>query len=133
MYKQGKYDRATNLLPGLGEPVKTIDISRDEQWVVATCPEYLLVFGTQMKNGKTGFETNMRNQKPELMKLTLSSKDIAKYKIKKIDFTPARFNSGDQTQEESIVTSTGPFLITWNFLKVKKGALQTYKLTRLQE
>mmetsp|Transcript_38581 Transcript_38581/g.28462 ORF Transcript_38581/g.28462 Transcript_38581/m.28462 type:complete len:82 (+) Transcript_38581:397-642(+) len=74
-----------------------------------------------------------KDSKPEPVKLCLQSKDTAKFKITKIDFTPARFNVGENCQEDSIVTSTGPFLITWNFEKVKKGDLKSYKIIKLSE
>jgi hypothetical protein len=43
-----------------------------------------------------------------------------------ISFTAARFNTGDD-MEKTIVTSTGPYVITWNFRRVKAG--QTYDYT----
>lgn len=58
---------------------------------------------------------------------------MAKYGIKEVNFTPARFNNGDNVNEDSIVTSTGQFLVTWNFLKVRKGHLMSYKITKLPQ
>ena len=53
--------------------------------------------------------------------------DIAKYKIKCLDLKPAKFNNfGSNGEESSIVTSTGDILVTWNFMKVKKGILNQY-------
>ena len=61
-------------------------------------------------------------------------KDIVKYQIKRVDFTPAKFNNGDMVSDTSIVSSTGKFLITWNFEKVKKGHLRGgYKIKHLHE
>jgi hypothetical protein len=135
LYKEGNFSRANNLLPGIGEPIKAFDVSLDGKWVIATCSTYLLVFSTEMANGKTGFETTMRGQKPVPKKLTINNKDIAKYKIRSVDFTPARFNNGDSSHinQDSIVTSVGPYLITWNFLKVQKGHLQSYKIAILPD
>ncbi len=52
--------------------------------------------------------------------LQLHVKDIAKYKINSINFTPAEFNNYNCSKGEhtSIVTSTGGFLITLNFKKI---------------
>jgi len=47
-----------------------------------------------------------------------------KHQIRYVNFTPAKFNNGDSIHETSIVTSTGKFLVTWNFEKVKKGHLR---------
>jgi hypothetical protein len=49
------------------------------------------------------------------LKLTLDQKDMIKNQMKNIDFTPGTFNNGDMINESSIVTSTGKFLVTWNF------------------
>lgn len=38
-----------------------------------------------------------------------------------VSFTPARFNTGQNEEEKTIVTSTGPYVITWNFRRVKNG------------
>ena len=38
-----------------------------------------------------------------------------------VSFTPAKFNTGVNEEEKTIVTSTGPYVITWNFRRVKNG------------
>jgi hypothetical protein len=40
-----------------------------------------------------------------------------------VSFTPARFNTNQNEEEKSIITSSGPFVVTWNFRKVKQGRL----------
>jgi len=49
-----------------------------------------------------------------------------------INFTSAKFNNGDNINETSIVSSTGDFLITWNFNFVKRGVLNKYKIKNLR-
>jgi hypothetical protein len=39
---------AKNLIPGFGEPIKSIDISLDKKWVLATCTTYLVVIPTEV-------------------------------------------------------------------------------------
>ena len=57
---------------------------------------------------------------------------MAKYRIGAIDFKPAKFNNFSANGEESsIVTSTGNFLITWNFKKVRRGVLNEYQVKEL--
>ena len=69
----------------------------------------------------------MGKEKPNPLKLQLKAQDIAKYKMTAIDFKPAKFNNFSAAgQESSIVTSTGNYLITWNFNKVKRGFLNQY-------
>ena len=36
---------------------------------------------------------------------------------------------GEGTNEQWIVTSTGPYIITWNFAAIKKGLKHTYTVT----
>lgn len=84
-------------------------------------------------NGKTGFEHRMGKEKPTPKKLQLHVKDIAKYKIKSVNFTPARFNNYNMSGGEhtSIVATTGQYLITWNFKKLQKGKLDCYKIQKI--
>lgn len=46
-----------------------------------------------------------------------------------ISFTPARFNTGED-MEKTIVTTTGPYVITWNFRRVKAGRLYDYTIKK---
>ena len=130
LYKQVGQNAKT-LLKGLGEPIKSIDVSLDGEWVLATCQTYLLVIPTTIESGKTGFEVPMGKEKPAPKKLSIKPQDRVKFKINEINFTPAKFNNGDHVSETSIVSSTGDFLITWNFNYVKRGVLNKYKIKKL--
>jgi hypothetical protein len=124
---------AKTYLPGFGEPIKSIEISKDQKWLLATFQTYLLVIPTENGEGVSGFEKSISKSKPEPFKLTIDPKDIVKNQIKQINFTPAKFNNGDDVHETSIVTSSGKFLVTWNFEKVKKGHLRGgYKIKNLK-
>jgi hypothetical protein len=46
-----------------------------------------------------------------------------------VSLTPARFNTGED-MEKTIVTSNGPYLITWNFRRVKSGHLTDYSIKK---
>jgi hypothetical protein len=46
-----------------------------------------------------------------------------------VNFTPAKFNIG-QNNEKWIVTSTGPYVITWNFRKVRQNILDEYQIKK---
>jgi hypothetical protein len=131
MYKECGQNAKT-LLPGLGEPIKSVDISLDEKWILATCQTYILVIPTDISDGNNGFNRSMGKEKPQPMKLTIAPNDIVKYQIDCINFTPARFNNGDNIQEDSIVTSVKNLLVTWNFAKVKRGVLRSYKIKTLE-
>lgn len=126
---------AKTLLPGLGDPIRSVDMSYDGKWVLATTQTYLLLISTVCENGKTGFEQRMGKEKPLPKKLQIHVKDLAKYRINHLDFTPARFNNFKESTMEhsSIVTSSGPYLITWNFKKVVKGHLKSYQIKKIDK
>lgn len=73
---------ANTLLPGLGDPITAIEVSRDGEWVLATTKTYLLIIPTMCSNGKTGFDHRMGKEKPMPRKLQLSPQDINRYGIK---------------------------------------------------
>lgn len=43
-----------------------------------------------------------------------------------------RFNQGGQV-ENAIVTSTGQYVIAWDFAKVKKGQLDKYEIKKYED
>ena len=47
-----------------------------------------------------------------------------------VSFTPARFNTGEGGEEKTIITSSGPFVVTWNFRRVKSGKLYDYNIKK---
>ena len=42
----------------------------------------------------------------------------------------SRFNMGEGQEENAIVTSTGQFVVAWDFAKVKKGHLDKYEIKK---
>lgn len=120
-------------LPGLGDPILGIDVSEDGSYVLATTAKYLLVIDTRVAGqSKIGFEKSMGKNKPKPRKLTIRNEDIVKHRMGSINFTTAHFNAGSSL-ERSIVTSTGPFLVVWNFRSIKLGRLESYKIRRYQD
>jgi hypothetical protein len=116
--------RAKTLLPGFGDHIKGIDVTADGHFVVATCKTYLLIVKTDMPDdSSTGFATPMGKNKPSPKRLQLLPEDLRKTGL--VDFRAARFNTGCDG-EVWIVTSTGRFLITWNFRRVQQGHLYDY-------
>eukprot|EP01083_Nonionella_stella_P085469 237035_1 len=124
--------RAKTLLPGLGDPITYVDVTSDGSWILCTTDQYLLCIPTVMPDGsqKSGFNVRMGKQKPVPLKLQLSPRDILRYNIARVQFTPAKFNTGDNITEQWIVTSTGEHIITWNFRKVKQGRTNRYTIKR---
>jgi len=89
------------------------------------------VVPTTTSEGTSGFARSMGKEKPTPFKLTLKPEDLVKYQIKYLNFTPAKFNNGDNEVEDSIVSSVRDLLVTWNFAKVKHGVLRSYKIKKL--
>eukprot|EP00171_Calliarthron_tuberculosum_P012646 IDg12646t1 len=120
-------------LPGLGDKIIGIDVTEDGFFVLATTPKYLLIIDTRVKGQeKGGFEKSMGKNKPPPRKLVIKSQDIARHRMGEISFTAAHFNTGPSL-ERSIVTSTGPFIITWNFRAIKMGRLDSYQVKRFRD
>jgi len=44
-----------------------------------------------------------------------------------------RFNTGENQEEVSIVTSSGQYVIAWDFNKVKKGKLDVYEIKKYED
>ncbi|KAF9581509.1 hypothetical protein BGW38_001443 [Lunasporangiospora selenospora] len=113
---------AKTALPGLGEPITGIDVTGSGQYLLATTASYLLVIDVLNPGNKSlGFDRSFPiDSKPDPIKLTLRPEHVAAMRHR-VNFTPARFNTGIGEEEKTIVTSTGPYVITWNFRRVKLG------------
>uniref|UniRef100_A0A7S3CJU9 Vacuolar import/degradation Vid27 C-terminal domain-containing protein n=1 Tax=Strombidium rassoulzadegani TaxID=1082188 RepID=A0A7S3CJU9_9SPIT len=134
LYKQVGQNAKT-LLPGLGDPIRAIEMSVDGKWILATTQTYLLLLSTSCKGEKNGFEASMGKEKPVPVKLQLNVKDLAKHQIKSLDFTAAHFNNFSHSNKyhTGIVTSTGPFVVTWNLQRVLKGLRNQYQIIKVKE
>ena len=44
-----------------------------------------------------------------------------------------RFNVGPDQEENAIVTSTGEYVVAWDFGKVKKGHLDKYEIKKYED
>lgn len=128
-------------IPALGEPIIGLDVSADGRWVLATCRTYLLLVDALQKEGryegKLGFERSFgKDAKPQPRRLGLRPSHVAQFQHETgvpLSFTPARFNTGLDSDETSIVTATGPFIVTWNLAKVLAGRRDPYTIKRYAE
>ncbi|PLB38412.1 uncharacterized protein BDW47DRAFT_105346 [Aspergillus candidus] len=128
-------------IPALGEAIIGLDVSADGRWILATCRTYLLLIDSLQKEGKNegklGFEKPFaKDSKPQPRRLGLQPAHVAQFQHetkKPLAFTPARFNTGVDSSETSIVTATGPFIVTWNLKKVVAGRKDPYTIKRYAE
>jgi hypothetical protein len=128
---------AKTALPPLGDPILGIDVTANGRWIVATTKTYLLLIDTLIGEGRyqgsLGFDRSFpASAKPMPRRLQLRSEHVA-YMNHDVSFTPARFNQGEGQEENAIVTSTGQFVVAWDFGKVKKGHLDRYEIKKYED
>ncbi|KAG4304924.1 hypothetical protein PORY_001599, partial [Pneumocystis oryctolagi] len=128
---------AKTALPALGEPIIGIDVSADGRWILATCTTYLLLIDSTINEGKNqgklGFEKSFgKDTKPKPKRLQLNPVHVAMMQGQ-ISFTPAKFNTGKDVEEKTIVTSSGPYVISWELSKVIKGETYKYKIRQYSD
>ncbi|KAI0774253.1 VID27 cytoplasmic protein [Fomes fomentarius] len=128
---------AKTALPPLGDPILGIDVTADGRWIVATTKTYLLLIDTLIGEGRytgqLGFDRSFpANAKPIPRRLQLRAEHVA-YMEHSVSFTPARFNMGEGKEENAIVTSTGQYVVAWDFAKVKKGHLDKYEIKKYDQ
>ncbi|KAJ1750097.1 Vacuolar import and degradation protein 27 [Coemansia sp. RSA 1821] len=131
--------RAKTVLPALGEPILGIDVTSDGRYVVATCKTYLLLIDTKLPDdpaNRTGFQKPFpQAKKPAPKRLQLKPEHVV-YMGAPISFTPAKFNQAPDgnSAEKTIVTSTGPFVVTWNLRRVLgTGRGDAYHIKQYQD
>ena len=128
-------------IPALGEAIIGLDVSADGRWVLATCRTYLLLVDTLQKDGKNegklGFEKSFaKDSKPQPRRLGLTPNHVAQFQHETgvpISFTPAKFNTGEGQDETSVISATGPFIVTWNLRKLIRGSKDPYTIKRYAE
>lgn len=151
--------RAKTAFAQLGREIKGIDVTADGRYIVATTKEKLLFLDTSIREGKNAGRTGCKfnrtilrslrracaesilssvvdaaipaDDRPQVHALTLRPEHAA-YVTGGVNFTPAKFNIGEGL-ERTIVTSTGPYIVTWNFRAVKAGKFTQYKIKRYEE
>ncbi|TFY75168.1 hypothetical protein EWM64_g8845 [Hericium alpestre] len=128
---------AKTALHPLGDPILGIDVTSDGRWIVATTKTYLLVIDTLIGQGRyagsLGFDRSFpADAKPQPKRLQLRPEHVA-YMNHGIAFSPARFNMGEGQEENAIVTSTGQYVIAWDFGKVKKGQMDKYEIKKYED
>ncbi|PRT56269.1 Vacuolar import and degradation protein 27 [Wickerhamiella sorbophila] len=129
--KIGKRTKTT--LPSMGDKILGLTVSANGRWVLATFKTYLLLIevANETNNGYT--HSWPKDSKPKPRRLQISPENTA-YMFQNtrepISFTPAHFNSGFGVEEQSIVTSTGPYVVTWSLPKVLKNDPSPYLIKR---
>jgi hypothetical protein len=97
------------------------------EFVHVICAHYLTDF-TYLSPVEASMPSTGR---PQIFPLRLKAQH-EEYMTGGVNFTPAKFNTGEGL-EKTIVTSTGPYIVTWNFRAVKSGRFTEYKIKRYDE
>jgi hypothetical protein len=136
------YDRiggnAKTQIPAMGDPIIGIDVSSDGRWILATCQTYLLLIDAHIKDGRNsgqlGFlRTYNQGTKPIPRRLQIAPEHLAYMQVETglpLRFTLARFNAGTGAKEHTIVSSSGPYVITWNMAHLLRGDRTPYLIKR---
>ena len=131
------YDRigikAKNLFSFYGDPIRHIDISSDDQYLLITCDKYLLLVNNlSNKNDQNAFLTTIPLEERRIpLTLQVKTSDIAKYGLKDANFTPARFDVNEDGLN-NIITSLGEYIIIWNYNDIRKKKLN-YKIKKADD
>ena len=131
------YDRigikAKNLISLYGDPIRHIEISSDDQYLLLTCDKYLLLINVTDKNGEeSAFKHTIKlDDRRGPVTLRLNTKDIAKYDLQDKAFTPARFDL-NESGVNNIITSMGEYIIIWNYNDIRKGK-KNYKIKKADD
>lgn len=128
-------------IPALGEAIIGLDVSADGRWILATCRTYILLIDALQKEGKNegklGFEKAFpKDSKPRPRRLGLNPEHVAQMQAETkqpLSFTAAKFNTGPDASETSIITSTGQFMVTWSLKKAIAGGKSQYTIKRYAE
>ncbi|CAM0138831.1 beta-adaptin [Umbelopsis sp. WA50703] len=126
---------AKSVLPPLGDPIYGLDLTATGRFIVATCKTYLLFIDVENKadpNKRLGYEhPTAKDEKPIPRRLQLKPEHVA-YMNEPISFTPARFNTGPN-EETTIVTSTGPYVVSWSMKKIRLGKIYDYTIKKYDD
>ncbi|KAI9221823.1 VID27 cytoplasmic protein-domain-containing protein [Blastocladiella britannica] len=132
--------RATTALVGASEPIAHLDVSMDGHYVLATAVSSLLLYDVALVTAKgvetTAFTSRMPAKgRPPATRLTLRPEHLAKLSSGAngmVKFKPAKFNVSPNG-ETSLVTSTGPYVISWLLKDVLDGRVNRYTVKQFAE
>jgi hypothetical protein len=97
-------------------PIRYIDLSHDNKYILITCDKYLTIINTDIKI------------KTEPIILKLDQICLTQYNIKDEVFTYAKFFTNENSEEKMIIANFGKSIIIWNFEKVIKGEINLYRV-----
>jgi hypothetical protein len=126
--------KAKNLFSFYGDPIRFIDISSDDQYILLTCDKYLLLVNGGNKDGENNAFLKMikTDERKTPVRLQIKTTDVAKYGLAEANYTKAKFNV-NKNGENNIVTSLGEYIIVWNYNDIRKGKISNYKIKKVND
>jgi len=126
--------RAKNKFSFYGDPIRYIDISSDDQYILLTCDKYLLLVNARNHEGdKNAFlKTLVTTDRKTPLRLQIKTTDVAKYGLNNANYTAAKFNV-NKNGENNIITSLGEYIIIWNYNDIRKGKIANYKIKKVND
>ncbi len=126
--------KAKNLFSFYGDPIRFIDISSDDQYILLTCDKYLLLVNSLNNDGeKNSFLKTVKTiERKTPLRLQIKTTDVAKYKLADANYTNAKFNV-NKNGENNIITSLGEYIIIWNYNDIRKGKITSYKIKKVND
>ena len=126
--------RAKNKFSFYGDPIRYIDISSDDQYILLTCDKYLLLVNARNNEGdKNAFlKTLVTTDRKTPLRLQIKTTDVAKYGLNNANYTAAKFNV-NKNGENNIITSLGEYIIIWNYNDIRKGKIANYKIKKFND
>ena len=126
--------KAKNLFSFYGDPIRFIDISSDNQYILLTCDKYLLLVNSGgNEEGKSAFlKTIKMIERKTPLRLQIKTTDVAKFGLANANYTAAKFNM-NKNGENNIITSLGEYIIVWNYNDIRKGKIANYKIKKVND
>ena len=124
---------AKTLIPCFGDPIRSLDITKSGDYILATCDRYIMLINTRGENNENAFTFCLKRARRKPKTLKLSPVDIVKYGLQDDCYTPAKFNVSKNNNETIITSSLGQYIIVWNLDDVKKGIIDAYQIKNVNE
>ena len=126
--------KAKNLFSFYGDPIRYIDISSDDQYILLTCDKYLILInsGCNEEEKNSFLKTIKALERKTPLRLQIKTTDIAKYGLNSANYTAAKFNK-NKNGENNIITSLGEYIIIWNYNDLRKGKISSYKIKKVND
>ena len=124
---------AKTLIPCFGDPIRSIDITKNGDYLLATCDKYLMLINTLGEKGENGFTTTLKRAKKKPITLKISPEDVVSKGLGEECYTPAKFDINKSNRETIITTSLGQYIIVWNFEDAKNDVKNAYQIKNVNE